>query len=118
MHRESGADALAAVDLDRATMKFEHHGNQMKTDAAAGDTDRVGTAEVALEQVRTIAFRYSDAAIAYANRDVLPGVAVRRDLDRVARRGILQGIGQEVAEQCEQQFSISVHDARQLAQVL
>ncbi len=47
-----------------------------------------------------------------------PGVAVCRDLDRVARRGILQGIGQEVAEQCEQQFSISVHDARQLAEIL
>ncbi len=71
MHDKGGADALAAVDLDRASMKFEHHGNQMKPDAAAGHTDRVGAAEVALEQVGTIAFRNSDAAIAYANRDVL-----------------------------------------------
>ena len=56
MHDKSGAGALAAVDLDRPAMQFEHHGNQMKSNAAAGDTDRVGAAEVAFEQVATIPF--------------------------------------------------------------
>ena len=42
MHDKSGAGTLAAVDLDRPAMQFEHHGNQMKSNAAAGDTDRVG----------------------------------------------------------------------------
>ena len=41
MHDEGGALARAALDLDRAAMKLEHHGNQVKSDAALVMTEPI-----------------------------------------------------------------------------
>ena len=49
VHRKGGTGALAAIDLDRASMQLEHHGDEVKADAAAGDADRVRAAEIAFE---------------------------------------------------------------------
>src|SRR5450432_338252 len=109
MHHKGGARALVAIELDRTSVQLQHHGNQVKSHPAAGNTDGVGAAEVALEQVSTIPFWNAYAAVADAHRDAVAGVLVTGDLDRISRRGILESIGQEVAEQGEQQFSVPPH---------
>src|ERR1700723_2819630 len=93
MHDEGGTLARAALNLDRAAMKLEHHGDQMKSDTAAGDPGGIASAIVALEEVDPISVGNSDAVVAYMHQQAPSRFRPCHHFDRTARRGVFDGIG-------------------------
>jgi hypothetical protein len=88
MHDESRAHSLQAFREHFSLVQGHHHGNQMETDAGAGDGGRIAAAEVAFEQPAPIARGYSDTVVANLDHQVSRLLA-RDDVDRTPRGRVL-----------------------------
>ena len=89
----------------------------MQSDAGACDAGGVAAAKIALEQPHAVARRNADAVIAHLHHQPSRFLA-RPDLGRARSRGILDGVGDEIAERVKQQLRIAMNGRGQRLEVL
>src|SRR5215469_2460236 len=116
MNEELRSFATAgASGLDASLMELDESLRQRESDSEAGVGPLVGSVELreGLEDLLQHFRRNPDAVVANGN-DCLPVVSIQHDLDPASRRGVFDGVVQNVRHFLIQEAATTVHMDRDL----